>query len=1088
MNKNHDTDNMRCGVVFISILQSSFTMEHRSKLLISAGLLLVLMGASQAPGRTPPALTASPPSQASWTFRENFTDGIPGWISYPLAQDEGYDPSLYTATSNGSAVLVRDVVARGQKILRVGLLRPLPFRAAPASTFELNYRLEVGGRIICVRLTLAAANGHRYSAAIPASPGLHTVTINGQQLSVPAAGVAVQAIIVEAAVASPILGSRNRLTLRSFSIKAERPKTLALKAPQLEISPASGVAVANGVYSRLIPIELPGGERGNITIYDGSGRRSAGQVTSGSEPNKFKRPLVAITADSSPKPGLWSAHIQSGAAERDFRFLVLGKIPPHPRVLLTAGRLTQLRSLPGSSRLIEMVHHQAALVAASLAYNPNAGENIALLSPASVFPGLPQYFQMMEGYSRSIAFNALDFRLRGDHQSLENARTALLTISGWPTWTPPWFAAHGLHTYYEVGVFTQRVAFGYDLIADKLSAEDKARIADGLWRNSIQPTLEEYFFNDRLPTAASNHMANSVGGALVACAALAGDVPGWNSRFGPALAELIVAYENLLKGLFPGDGSEAEPAGYEDFAMEGMSWGAAALQALGIHPKGLNRMLDGFWWLRYAKFTPGKFLDTGDFDGVLSSLSGYAWPAENAHNPSLEDFYESAKGGTVTGIIHLTHTGRALEAAPTVLDLACCTRPATPVPNPPPDRIFPLRGSAVLRSGWNPGATVISLRVGPWFNHEHHDQGSFQVAAFGEKLIAEAGYADYYKDPRYANYFTQAPGHNTVVVDDDPFSQEDYDGRYWSALKRHASITEHLFSDGIDYLAANLAPAYRDGIKPKQYQRKYIFIKPDVLVIQDHLQFPAAHQCTFLLHAPPGARTRVHGASGTIQTTSAVASVTASDANLQWAIERAPIPENAYANLDKDNVLPRTTLQLDSNPAASVTFTVAMRFQKSSEAAAPLTTFQATSGAGFKTPDGGTVVLLRTAPGLLASPNTPFGEVSSDGDIAAITRRAGALDLLATAAGYLQRAHQRVFDVEPSSAKVNIALRQSRNGLAAHFECTKETTLRLLAARRPVSVALDHKEIPLSFSNGFVSIPRIPEGEHTVEIKYSSRL
>lgn len=1084
MNKNHGEDNIRRGIALISNRQRSFTMEHRSNLLISAGLFLALICSSQAPAKPPPAQTVSPPSRTSWTFQENFRDGIPGWISYPLAQDEGFDPSLYTATSDGSAVLVRGVVARGQKILRVGLLRPLTFRATPASTFELCYRLEMGGRITSARLMLAAANGHNYSVALAANPGLHTITISGQQLGVPAAGIAIQAIVVEADVASPILGSRNRLTLRSFKVRAERPKALALKVPQLEISPVSGVAVAKGVYSGFIPVELPEGERGNVTAYDGRGRWSVGQVIGRSEPNQFNRTHVAITADSSPKPGLWSARVRSGAAERDFRFLVLGKTPPHPRILLTANRLAQLRSMPGSHKLIEIVHSQAAQVAASLAYNPNAGENIALLSPASVFPGLPQYFQMMEGYSRSIALNALDFRLRGDNQALENVRKALLTISGWPTWTPPWFLAHGLHTYYEVGVFTQRVAFGYDLIADQLSAGEKDRIADALWRNSIQPTLQEYFFNNRLPTAASNHMANSVGGAIVACVALAGDVPDWNARFGPALAELIVAYENLLKGLFPGDGSEAEPAGYEDFAMEGMSWGAAALQALGIHPKGLERMLDGFWWLRYAEFTPGRFLGTGDFDGELSSLSGFAWPAENAHDPALEDFYESAKGGTLTGVIHLSHTGRALEAAPTVLDLDCCTQPATPTPKPPPDRIFSLRGSAELRSGWNPGATVISLRVGPWFNHEHHDQGSFQVAAFGEKLIAEAGYADYYKDPRYADYFTQAPGHNTVVVDDDPFSQEDYDGRYWSALKRHASIGEHVFSDGIDYLAANLAPAYRDGAQPNQYQRKYIFIKPDILVVQDHLQFPSVHQCTFLLHALAGARARINKASATIQAESASASLTAGGANRHWDLERAPIPENAYVNLDKDNVLPRTTLRLNSRPAASINFTVAMRFQKSSEAAAPLTAFQAASGEGFKTPDGGVVVLLRTVPGLLASPNTPFGEVRSNGDVAAIARRAGALDLLATAAGYLQVARQRVFDVEPATARVNVALRQSRNGVVAHFECAGKITLRLFAARRPASVALDHKEIPLSFSNGFISIPRVPEGEHTVEIKY----
>ena len=117
----------------------------------------------------------------------------------------------------------------------------------------------------------------------------------------------------------------------------------------------------------------------------------------------------------------------------------------------------------------------------------------------------------MESYSNAIAFNALDFRLSGDRQALEAARRALLTVSAWPTWTPPWFIANGLHNYYGVGVFTQKVAFGYDLIADELSPEEKSQIAEAFWKNSIRPTLDGYFTYDRLPIACQQSRI-SVGG------------------------------------------------------------------------------------------------------------------------------------------------------------------------------------------------------------------------------------------------------------------------------------------------------------------------------------------------------------------------------------------------------------------------------------------------------------------------------------------------------------------------------------------------------------------------------------------------
>ncbi len=126
-----------------------------------------------------------------------------------------------------------------------------------------------------------------------------------------------------------------------------------------------------------------------------------------------------------------------------------------------------------------------------------------MLPAVSVFPGLPQYFTLMENYSKAIAFNAVDYALSGDQRALGAARRALLTICRWPTWTPTWFTAHGLHTYYEVGVFSQRVAVGYDLIASHLTQSEKRAITKAAFRNAIEPTVEEYFLCNRMPIAAA---------------------------------------------------------------------------------------------------------------------------------------------------------------------------------------------------------------------------------------------------------------------------------------------------------------------------------------------------------------------------------------------------------------------------------------------------------------------------------------------------------------------------------------------------------------------------------------------------------
>ncbi|MGH7744568.1 MAG: heparinase II/III domain-containing protein, partial [Candidatus Dormibacteria bacterium] len=755
---------------------------------------------------------------------------------------------------------------------------------------------------------------------------------------------------------------------------------------------------------------------------------------------------------------------------------VLGKVPGHPRILLSAERIHQLRSGSEASDLLELVHRKAGEVRAKIQYNPAVGSNIARLSTVSVFPDLPEYFNVMESYSQVIALSALEYSLSGSPEALDAARHALLTVSAWSTWTPPWFAAHGLHTYYEVGVFTQRVAFGYDMIADHMTSTERAQVADAFWRNSVNPTLEEYFFLDRMPIAASNHMANSVGGAIAACVALYGDVPDWESRFGPALAELITAHERLMNGLFPGDGSEAEPAGYEDFAMEGMSWGEAALDALGIRPSGSERMMQGFWWLRYAEFTPVMFLDTGDFGTSLSALSGFAWTAENSHDPALLAFYQTAADQSLAGVLRVQHTGRALEAAPGLLDLACCTQLLENRAEPPLSRIFASRGSAALRSGWRPEDTVVSIRVGPWFNHEHHDQGSFRVAAYGEELIGEAGYTDYYKDPHYADYFTQVPAHNAVVIDGDAFSQGYYDGRYWTALHRFPSITRHLFSSDFDYVSANLAPAYA-GLST--YNREYIFIKPDVLIVHDRLRASSPHRYTWFLHAPVGTNAEADANQAIIRGENAIASIVAAGPANRWAMEEAPTSQNAMGDLDRGKIEPREVFHLDSPWEKEAEFLVGMRFEKSNEGPETLRVLRGTSSEGFELPNG--AALFRTGAGFLTIQGISGGEITAAADIVAAREIGGKLEIFLSQARSLRQGNHLLLS---SNTPVDAILHADSAGLDLKINCATVTNVQVFEEKRPATVTLDQASIPFPSMRGFIALNRLSQGEHIVRITY----
>lgn len=69
------------------------------------------------------------------------------------------------------------------------------------------------------------------------------------------------------------------------------------------------------------------------------------------------------------------------------------------------------------------------------------------------------------------------------------------------------------------------------------------------------------------------------------------------------------------------------------------------------------------------------------------------------------------------------------------------------------------------RSSWtDPRARHVALRTGRVALHNHEDQGSFVVSAFGRRLLDDAGVFGYFTPLN--EYFRGPTGHNAIVVDD----------------------------------------------------------------------------------------------------------------------------------------------------------------------------------------------------------------------------------------------------------------------------------------------------------------------------------
>ncbi|MGH9591098.1 MAG: heparinase II/III domain-containing protein [Terracidiphilus sp.] len=1023
------------------------------------------------------AANAAPPSTtlAAWIYRADWNGGFSGWMSFPLAQDVGYDPSLYVEKQGDQAVLRHNFLSHGEPEPWFGMVRPLAFFADAHSEITLRYRLKLTCTMHHAELLLAGADGNRYTAPLPSEAGEHSVTINGAALRLNGE-TPIQAIVLRGRLQHPPIHSQSEWVLEAVVVHAEREAQVSLSAPQLDAAVDGSWVARKPLFAGedLKIARASAAAAAHISLHNGEGALVSERTLPAGDRS------LSLSLGAKPAPGLWNADVRQGTMHTEFQFLVLGKVPPHPRLLLSESRIDQLSHDPGYAALRAQIHNRAQTQAKKITYNTYAGTNIELMpSGEGIGPAMPgqlrPYIQMVQSYADALAYNALDYRLTGNKSSLAAARKALATMSAWETWVPPRFKSHGLYTYYEVGVISQRAAFGYDLIADELTMQEKENAAAAFWKQVIHPTVEEYFTYNRDPIAASNWMANSVGGAIAATVAIAGDTPSWDEQEAPALAKLQFAYEELLQGLFPGDGSEAEPYGYENFAMQGISWGMSSLRALGIHPRESDRMIQSFWWPYYVTVKRGMQLDTGDFNGHLTGLPGFAWGAEFSGIPELRALYDSGTHLDLSKGAETGENGHMLEEELGEIDLVCCSGPAPAFTPPPPSRVFPLRGSAALRSGWSPDATVISLRVGPWFNHEHHDEGSFQVAAFGNVLIGEAGYGSYYVEPRYSDYFTQASGHNTLLIDGNPFSQMAFAPRYWTAFKA-PHFTTQLLSSGFDYLSADLAPAY-DG-KLQTYERQFVFLKPDILVVHDSVRAPEKHVFTWLLHAPPNTELKHEGAVASIQASAGHADLVAAGGNTAWSVANTPIPVTLFTDLDHQHIEPREEFLLTSPSAAATHFLVGMKFAPGPAGSAPgLQAWQEKAGEGLRTADSGSrsaSVVFRTGAGDLV-----LDTLATDGSVLA-QRGSGGGNWMAVGATSVKEDGRIMLH---SAAPSDVAWERANGSTRLTVRSSAAGALNVYSAEPPASVTIDGQSAPVSYQGHIVTIKIPTAGEHHVLIR-----
>jgi hypothetical protein len=813
--------------------------------------------------------TQAEPSQravSAYTWTEDFQgDSLGQFASYPPVQDVGYDPSLSPATefgARGGRALMRILKPTRAGKERFGFIRRLDLLTAEHARFNFAYWINNVSPGDLLEIGIDGADGKRYTTTIGIEPGggWRTVQVTFAQLlddgGRPAAihtGIKALFIVANLPHADPDV--TYRFLIDDLKLEAAREMRFDVKTP-------SGLWIAHwpelfsSVSSEVgqpVPIEAAAPlplRKAECVVKDQDGRIIGNQ------------PLYDDSShgDRNARDGVWSNNsvLSRETGGPGVYYLQLRGIAEDGRSISTELRLLRPTSRASAHpRLFFGREDRDKLVARmrdpkyagiwrGLEERARASRNtrdvvpgsaiFAMLDPVHLLPTLPGYFDIITKAGACIQLNALHAYLTGDAESRQSAKSALLAVAQWNTWAPPWFQAHGQHTYYPAGLLAAQTAFGYDLLYDELSPNERQLVRKALLEYGIARAYREYVLDNRILANTSNWLAHTVGGALIGSAAM------WNDEPVPELAlytnGLLKKLEEHLAASYLADGSYGEGISYQEFDLETSTVALIALERVfGFNYWDRSHVKDSLWYpiSTLAKPISGS-LDMGDTH--YPAGHSIAPVVAQSRNPVFRWFYDLLDHNSLHDFL-----------------FADFSLPSQP-PDAPGSRYFPQKGAVVFRTGWGEDDAILLYRAGPNFNHNHADQGSFLIRALGEELVTEGGYADYYKDPYYDSYFKQAIGHNTVLVDHDPESQE-IAGTLGS-LSGYPKITDVILSRSFDSLSSELQQVYRDRLR--RFCRRVLFVKPEYFVIYDELagnREPA--QFDWLLHLPDRARVKADG-------------------------------------------------------------------------------------------------------------------------------------------------------------------------------------------------------------------------------------
>lgn len=810
-------------------------------LCLSALLLLLFLIKAAAPKNEPVNIFEN------WIFRADFESGSVGpWSSYPPAQDTAYDPTIWVKKVEGNPTLclVREIDAWQPTEYLFGVRKKLDMYLVPESQLSFRFYVKSYGGAESIIVKLALGDNTTQEIRIPI-----TKTMTWEEVVLPIAEKAVrqkpvklEALAIMAFCHRADPEAKLRLAVDDILITGCREKKVQILEPELHPLEELGLGVTKDHIlegKRLrIASELPVSVKmAEVVLANGWEKTSlAGLKMRPVRGNLWQAETPPLTS------GLYWAEVkgttpQGATLASSFVFLVKPRSfsADHPFLLFTPADLAKIREAieMGRTKAVwEKVCQQAAdfrrqFNPADFRYNLDAYDEIFWL------PTYEGYVRALHASSHFIRENAIVYAISGDKEAGQAVRQALLSVASWPSYVHPHILNQGQYTYWPVGLALIDLAMGYDMVYDLLSPQERKTIAAALFLKGVTQVFKEYVRDNRVSSNTSNWISHVTGGGILCALAISREYA--SAELEPYLSGMMVKLAEFIRSTFDPDGYYGEGYYYHNFSMQSLSHTLPALKNF-FHIPYPEVVKNSFQYLLYQQDNEtGRIYEFGDSheDLIPSSMSHFAFVLSAGADPHLLWLYRQRPGNNYLDLIFPAPEGEG--SSPTDLPLVKRLR---------------MVGSTIFRSGFGPQDFVFIFKCGPFYNHQHFDQGSFFLADGGELFLGECGNSHYYEDPWYPRLYIQAGGHNCPLVDGNVESQLPGDFRHdVAAWQDYARITGFLDGEETSSLTTDLTPVYRG--KWQSLHRNIIYLKPRTILLQDRGRGAVdARQMSLRFHAP----------------------------------------------------------------------------------------------------------------------------------------------------------------------------------------------------------------------------------------------